>query len=382
MPLEATMLLLDNSDWTRNGDYYPSRWETQINAATLIIEDRCSSNPENSLGIITMAGKRVEVNCTLTNDESTLSHSMDKIRLNGECDFTTSLRIAMLCLKHRSNTSQKERIILFIGSPIKNTIKEIQIVGRFLRKNNVAMDIISFGHVDANREILNELLNSVKNENNSSIIEVPVGGFIMDSLLTSSVLGGGNQGNEFDMIGMDNNNNNNNQNINQQGIGMSDFEREMNLAMQLSLEEMKKQEEKNKKEKEEKKEDNEKKNDTGITPTPGNDKVDEEDDELKQAMLLSIQEGEKNKKKEKEKQIEKDALRSPDFIMSIMNAIDAHASVNDVNEIVDKLNNPEKKDDKKDEKKDDKKNDKDDNKEDQKEEKKDDKMDVEKDKKK
>ena len=80
--------------------------------------------------------------------------------------------------------------------------------------------------------------------------------------------------------------------------------------------------------------------------------------------------------------IEKDALRSPDFIMSIMNAIDAHASVNDVNEIVDKLNNPEKKDDKKDEKKDDKKNDKDDNKEDQKEEKKDDKMDVEKDKKK
>ena len=257
MPLEATMLLLDNSDWTRNGDYYPSRWETQINAATLIIEDRCSSNPENSLGIITMAGKRVEVNCTLTNDESTLSHSMDKIRLNGECDFTTSLRIAMLCLKHRSNTSQRERIILFVGSPVKNTVKEVQIVGRFLRKNNVAMDIISFGHVDENREKLNELLNCVKNENNSSIIEVPVGGFIMDSLITSSVLGGGGQGNEFDMIGIDNNNNNN-QNINQQGIGMSDFEREMNLAMQLSLEEMKKQEEKNKKEKEENK-DNEKK---------------------------------------------------------------------------------------------------------------------------
>ena len=194
--------------------------------------------------------------------------------------------------------------ILFVGSPVKNTVKEVQIVGRFLRKNNVAMDIISFGHVDENREKLNELLNCVKNENNSSIIEVPVGGFIMDSLITSSVLGGGGQGNEFDMIGIDNNNNNN-QNINQQGIGMSDFEREMNLAMQLSLEEMKKQEEKNKKEKEEKKEDNEKKNDTGITPTPGNDKVDEEDDELKQAMLLSIQEGEKNKKKKKRNKLKK-----------------------------------------------------------------------------
>ena len=36
--------------------------------------------------------------------------------------------------------------------------------------------------------------------------------------------------------------------------------------------------------------------------------------------------------------------------MSIMNAIDAQASVNDVNEIVDKINNPDKKDDKKDDK--------------------------------
>ncbi len=67
----------------------------------------------------------------------------------------------------------------------------------------MAIDIISFGNVDTNREILNELLNCIKKENNSSIIEVPVGGFIMDSLLTSSVLG-----NEFDMIGMANNNKN------------------------------------------------------------------------------------------------------------------------------------------------------------------------------
>lgn len=50
-------------------------------------------------------------------------------------------------------------------------------------------------------------------------------------------------------------------------------------------------------------------------------------------MLLSIHEGVKNKKKEKEKQIEKDDLRSPEFIMSIMNSIDAHVSVNNVNEI-------------------------------------------------
>ena len=365
MPLEATMLLLDNSDWTRNGDYYPSRWETQRDAAAIIIENRCSSNPENSLGIITMAGKRVDVNCTLTNDESTLSHSMDKINLNGECDFTTSLRIAMLCLKHRSNTSQRERIILFVGSPIKNTMKEIQNVARYLRKNNVAVDIVSFGHVDENRELLNELLKVVKNENNSSIIEVPVGGYLMDSLCNSPILGSEQMMNDYGI-----NTNNNNQNINQQGVGMSDFERELNLAMQLSIEEMKKQEEKNKKE-----EDKNNNNNNNVTPTPNNNN--NEDEELKQAMLLSIQEGEKNKKKEKEKQIEKETLGSPDFIMSIMNAIDAQASKKDVDEIVDKLNDKDKEKKKDDKKNNDKKeNDKKDN------DKNDDKMDIDKEKKK
>ena len=368
MPLEATMLLLDNSDWTRNGDYYPSRWETQRDAAAIIIENRCSSNPENSLGIITMAGKRVDVNCTLTNDESTLSHSMDKINLNGECDFTTSLRIAMLCLKHRSNTSQRERIILFVGSPIKNTMKEIQNVARYLRKNNVAVDIVSFGHVDENRELLNELLKVVKNENNSSIIEVPVGGYLMDSLCNSPILGSEQMMNDYGI-----NTNNNNQNINQQGVGMSDFERELNLAMQLSIEEMKKQEEKNKKEEDK----NNNNNNNNVTPTPTPNNNNNEDEELKQAMLLSIQEGEKNKKKEKEKQIEKETLGSPDFIMSIMNAIDAQASKKDVDEIVDKLNDKDKEKKKDDKKNNDKKeNDKKDN------DKNDDKMDIDKEKKK
>ncbi len=29
MSLEATMIILDNSDYARNGDYYPTRWEAQ-----------------------------------------------------------------------------------------------------------------------------------------------------------------------------------------------------------------------------------------------------------------------------------------------------------------------------------------------------------------
>jgi len=36
MPLEACMLCLDNSEWNRNGDFPPSRFDAQQDAANII----------------------------------------------------------------------------------------------------------------------------------------------------------------------------------------------------------------------------------------------------------------------------------------------------------------------------------------------------------
>ena len=36
MSLEATMILLDNSYYAVNGDYFPNRWEAQKDAASLL----------------------------------------------------------------------------------------------------------------------------------------------------------------------------------------------------------------------------------------------------------------------------------------------------------------------------------------------------------
>lgn len=68
MVLEATTILLDNSDWSRNGDYNPTRWEAQIDAANMVAQAKFQSHPENSVGILTMAGKCVEVLVTPTGD--------------------------------------------------------------------------------------------------------------------------------------------------------------------------------------------------------------------------------------------------------------------------------------------------------------------------
>jgi len=315
MVLEATILCLDNSDWTRNGDYFPSRFQTQIDAGNLIIENRCESNPENSLGILTMAGKRVETIVTLTNDESRLLEAMSNISLNGECDIVSALRISILCLKHRINKNQKQRIILFIGSPV-NTKKENLIqIGKNLKKYNVALDIISFGNVDENRELLDILLKEVNNSNNSSLLEVPIGSYIMDTLLNSHIMGMNQLGNDqpgmAEMGGAPGNN---------QPIGLSQFERDMNMALQMSLQEAQNNNNNDK---------NQNSTNKGNNINAEAEKIKtleevEEEQELEKARLLSIQENNKIIKKENEDKAKKAAneiLESKDFLNDLLNQV-------------------------------------------------------------
>ncbi|MFQ6648733.1 hypothetical protein Gotur_020686 [Gossypium turneri] len=62
------MICIDNSEWMRNGDYSPSRFQAQADAVSLICGAKTQSNPENTVGILTMAGKGVRVLATPTSD--------------------------------------------------------------------------------------------------------------------------------------------------------------------------------------------------------------------------------------------------------------------------------------------------------------------------
>ena len=148
-----------------------------------------------------MGGKRVEVHVTLTNDLARILNAVKDIKLSGECDFLTALNISVLTLRHRQNKNQKQRIILFIGSPIKHKPEEMVQMGKKLKKYNIAVDIISFGHVEENRELIEGLLNAVNNANNSSLLEVPTGYYIMDSLFSSPIM---NENAGYDNMDIDN----------------------------------------------------------------------------------------------------------------------------------------------------------------------------------
>ena len=57
MVLEATMIVIDNSEYMRNGDYTPSRFAAQSDAVNLLFNAKTQSNPENTVGLMTMGGQ-------------------------------------------------------------------------------------------------------------------------------------------------------------------------------------------------------------------------------------------------------------------------------------------------------------------------------------
>lgn len=50
-----------------------------------------------------------------------------------------------LGLKHRQNRHQRQRIVVFVGSPVEADEKELLTVAKKLKKNNVAVDVVNFG---------------------------------------------------------------------------------------------------------------------------------------------------------------------------------------------------------------------------------------------
>ena len=89
-----------------------------------------------------------------------------KIKMAGKVDLTTSIQIAQLALKHRKNKNGGQRIIVFVGGVVSETIPTLQKLGKQLKKNNVALDLISMGETEENLPKLQELINTANSNDN------------------------------------------------------------------------------------------------------------------------------------------------------------------------------------------------------------------------
>ena len=145
--------------------------------------------------MLSMAGRKgVQLLCPLVSTMQDLGkilavlHSRDKIRPDGQSDFVASLKVAKLALKHRSEKKLRQRVIMFVGSPIEADTKELEKTGKALKKDGVAVDIISFGAADVNNEKLEALINGVNKDGNSRLCAIPPGVNLADALRSSEIM--------------------------------------------------------------------------------------------------------------------------------------------------------------------------------------------------
>ncbi|PWN21128.1 hypothetical protein BCV69DRAFT_308075 [Microstroma glucosiphilum] len=183
---EATMLVLDNSEYMRNGDFIPTRWGAQTDATTIIFDAKTQSNPENMVGVMTMAGKSPRVLSTFSTDIGKLLQSMHASQICGDSDVSTGINIAQLALKHRQNKVHTQRIVVFVGSPVKNTEDDLTALGKRLKKNNVALDVVNFGEDAENEAKLQKLVDGANSGENSHLVTVAAGTALLSDVLISS----------------------------------------------------------------------------------------------------------------------------------------------------------------------------------------------------
>ncbi|AET03762.1 putative 26S proteasome regulatory complex, non-ATPase subcomplex, subunit s5a [Medicago truncatula] len=196
MVLEATLIIMDNSEHMRNGDYSPSRFQAQSDTVSLICGAKTQSNPENTVGVMTMAGKGVRVLSTPTSDLGKILGCMHGLEIGGEINLAAAIQVAQLALKHRQNKKQQQRIVVFCGSPVKHEKKMLEMIGRKLKKNSVALDIVNFGEEDEGKtEKLEALLTAVNNNDSSHMVHVPPGpNALSDVLISTPIFTGDGEG--------------------------------------------------------------------------------------------------------------------------------------------------------------------------------------------
>ena len=74
-------------------------------------------------------------------------------------------RRAQLALKHRQNKSQRQRIVLFVGSTLEEDERTLVRLGKKLKKYNVAVDVVNFGEQNDNAAKLEAFVNAVDSGN-------------------------------------------------------------------------------------------------------------------------------------------------------------------------------------------------------------------------
>ncbi|ANB12010.1 proteasome regulatory particle base subunit RPN10 [Sugiyamaella lignohabitans] len=135
---------------------------------------------------MTLGGNGPEVKVTLCSEFGKILAGIHDTTVHGTNHLATSIQVAALALKHRQNKIQRQRVVVFVGSPIKEDSKELIKLAKKMKKNNVAVDFVNFGEEAENTEKLESFIEQVNSSDNSHLVTIPPGPHLLSDVLASS----------------------------------------------------------------------------------------------------------------------------------------------------------------------------------------------------
>jgi 26S proteasome regulatory subunit N10 len=156
----------------------------------MLCSAKIQSHPENTVGLLTTAGKSARILISATHDLGKVFACMHDVKLEGAADIVAGIQKAQLALKHRQNTNQRQRVVVFVSSPIAANEETLVSLGKKLKKNSVAVDVVHVGDDTDGRNIakLDAFIGAVNSSDNSHVLHVPAGGLVLvDALMSSDI---------------------------------------------------------------------------------------------------------------------------------------------------------------------------------------------------
>lgn len=195
MVLELTMVVIDNSEYMRNGDFPETRYKAQLQAVEYLFNAKTGLNPENTVGLLALGGNGPVVLSTLTTEYARLLEGLHKTKIGGSAHVVTGIQVAALALKNRQNKVLRQRIIVFVGLPVEESEKDLERLAKKMRKNEVAIDIINFGEAAANTAKLERFAAGVNKQDTSHLVTVAPGGrLLVEEVVALPIVNDGSQG--------------------------------------------------------------------------------------------------------------------------------------------------------------------------------------------
>lgn len=95
-----------------------------------------------------------------------------------------------MALKHRQNKSQRQRIVVFVCSPIEESEGELVKLAKRMKKNTVSVDFVLFGDVedDTNEKKLKAFTDVFSGTEGNNLIVIPPSGKLLSDQLISTPL--------------------------------------------------------------------------------------------------------------------------------------------------------------------------------------------------